>query len=138
MVPGLTSVSSGTGQSQIVIRGVNANRISHNSPQKRALAGLYIDETPISLTGFNPDLGIVDVERIEVLRGPQGTLYGASSMSGTIRIITKQPNTEGFSGRLSADTSFTRYGDMNYGFKGSANIPMSDRFAMRVSGYYLE
>ena len=138
MVPGLTSVSSGPGQTQIVIRGVNANRIAHNAPQKRALAGIYVDETPISLTGFNPDLGIVDIERIEVLRGPQGTLYGGSSMSGTIRIITKQPDTEKFTGRLSTDTSFTKDGDMNYGFKGSANIPISDRFAMRVSGYYME
>ena len=65
MVPGVTSVSSGTGQSQLVIRGVNSNRIIHTSTQKRSLAGLYIDEMPISLTGFNPDLGIMDVERIE-------------------------------------------------------------------------
>ena len=71
MVPGLTSVSSGSGQSQIVIRGVNSNRVTHTAAQTRSLAGLYIDEMPISLAGFNPDLGIIDVERIEVLKGPQ-------------------------------------------------------------------
>jgi outer membrane receptor for ferrienterochelin and colicin len=107
MVPGLTSVSSGTGQSQIVIRGVNSNRVIHTSTQTRSLAGLYLDEMPISLAGFNPDLGVVEVERIEVLRGPQGTLYGSSSMSGTIRIITKKPDTEEVSGSIGADTSFT-------------------------------
>ena len=135
MVPGLTSVSSGTGQSQIVIRGVNSSRIFHSTPQTRALAGLYIDDMPISLTGFNPDLGVVDMERIEVLRGPQGTLYGASSMSGTIRIITKKPDTEKVSGRISADVSDTKDGDQNYGFKGSVNIPVSDKIAIRAGAY---
>jgi len=138
MVPGLTSVSSGTGQSQIVIRGVNANRVTHTDSQARALAGLYIDEMPISITGFNPDLGIVGIERIEVLRGPQGTLYGASSMSGTIRVITKKPELEKVSGRVKADTSFTEEGDMNHGVKASVNLPMAERIAMRVSGYWSE
>ena len=135
MVPGLTSVSSGTGQSQIVIRGVNSNRVIHTSTQTRSLAGLYLDEMPISLAGFNPDLGVVDVERIEVLRGPQGTLYGSSSMSGTVRVITKKPDTEEVFGKIGADTSFTKDGDMNFGFKGSVNMPLSDKIAMSVSGY---
>jgi outer membrane receptor protein involved in Fe transport len=138
MVPGLTSVSSGTGQSQIVIRGVNANRVIHSSAQANSLAGMYLDEMPISLTGFNPDLGVVDVERVEVLRGPQGTLYGASSMSGTIRVITKQPDTEELSGRLSADTSWTKDGDMSHGLKGAINIPLNDQWAARASAYYMD
>ncbi len=138
LVPGLTAVSSGPGQAQIVIRGVNSTRVIHTSTQTRSLAGLYLDEMPISLAGFNPDLGVVDVERIEVLRGPQGTLYGSSSMSGTIRVITKQPDTEKFSGRVGADTSFTKHGDINFGFRGSANIPMSDRVAFRFSAYATE
>ena len=138
MVPGLTSVSSGSGQSQIVIRGVNANRVIHSSTQSNSLAGLYIDEMPVSLTGFNPDLGVVDIERIEVLRGPQGTLYGASSMSGTIRVITKKPETDEFFGRAGADTSWTEDGEMNYGFKGSVNIPLNEQWAARASGYYMD
>ncbi len=135
MVPGLTSVSSGTGQSQIVIRGVNSSRVIHSSAQIRALAGLYIDEMPISLAGFNPDLGVIDVERIEVLRGPQGTLYGASSMAGTIRVITKQPDTEEFSGSFGADTSWTKDGEMNWGVKGAINVPITENVAGRLSLY---
>lgn len=135
LVPGLTSVSSGPGQSQMVIRGVNAERIIHNQPQTRSLAGLYIDDMPISVAGFNPDLGIIDVERIEVLRGPQGTLYGSSSMAGTVRVITKRPNTEEVSGSVAADLSFTEDGDENWGLKGSVNVPLSDNMAMRASVY---
>ena len=136
MVPGLTSVSSGPGQSQIVIRGVNAVRIIHNAPQTRSLAGLYIDEMPISVAGYNPDLGVVDIERIEVLRGPQGTLYGASSMAGTIRVVTAKPDTEEFSGNFGANVSHTEDGDINHRVKGSVNVPFSDRVAMRLNAYH--
>jgi len=135
LVPGLTSVSSGTGQSQIVIRGVNSSRVTHQDPQTRALAGLYMDEMPISVTGFNPDLGVVDIERIEVLKGPQGTLYGASSMSGTVRIITKKPSTDELSGKVSADYSWTKSGDPSHGYSASLNLPVSDSVAMSVSAY---
>ena len=135
LVPGLTSVSSGPGQSQMVIRGLNAERIVHNQPQTRSLVGLYIDDMPISVAGFNPDLGVVDIERIEVLRGPQGTLYGSSSMAGTVRIITKRPDTEEVSGYVGSDVSWTKDGDMNWGLKGSVNIPFTDNIAMRASTY---
>lgn len=135
MVPGLTSVSSGPGQSQIVIRGVNAQRIIHNAPQTKSLAGLYIDEMPISVAGYNPDLGVVDIERIEVLRGPQGTLYGASSMSGTIRVVTAKPDTEAFSGHAGANVSHTKNGDINHRVKASVNVPLSDNVAMRLNAY---
>ena len=135
MVPGLTSVSSGPGQSQIVIRGVNAERIIHNAPQTRSLAGLYIDEMPISVAGYNPDLGIVDIERIEVLRGPQGTLYGASSISGTIRVVTAKPDTDAFSGHASANVSHTEDGDINHRVKTSVNVPLSGNVAMRFNAY---
>ena len=135
MAPGLTSVSSGPGQSQIVIRGVNSQRIIHSAPQTRSLAGLYIDEMPISVAGYNPDLGVVDIERIEVLRGPQGTLYGASSMSGTIRVVTAKPDTETFSGNASANVSHTKNGDINHRVKASVNVPFSDKVALRLNAY---
>lgn len=138
LVPGLTSVSSGTGQSQIVIRGVNSGRVDHQNVQSKSLAGLYIDDTPISLAGFNPDLGLLDIERIEVLRGPQGTLYGASSMSGTVRVITKRPDTESVFGKINASLSDTQDGGINYGVNGSVNIPVSDSVALTLSGYYTD
>lgn len=135
LVPGLTSVSSGTGQSQIVMRGVNSTRLGQKSPQDRALVGLYIDEMPISMPGFNPDLGIVDIERLEVLRGPQGTLYGSSAMAGTIRIITKAPSVEELTGMVSMDASTTKDGDPSYGLKFGINVPLSDKWAMQFSSY---
>ena len=138
LVPGLTSVSSGTGQSQIVIRGVNSGRVDHQSVQAKSLAGLYIDDTPISLAGFNPDLGLLDVERVEVLRGPQGTLYGASSMSGTVRVITRRPSTDSMFGKVLANVSNTQDGGLNYGVNGSINIPLSDSMALSVGAYYTD
>ncbi len=135
MVPGLTSVTSGPGQTQIVIRGVNANRIIHQAAQTRSLAGLYVDEMPISVAGFNPDLGVIDVERVEVLRGPQGTLYGGSSMAGTIRIITRKPELDEFSGKFNANYSDTKDGEDSYKINGGVNVPLTDTVAMRFSAY---
>jgi len=92
--------------------------------------GFYIDETPIP--AFDPKL--FDINRIEVLRGPQGTLYGASSMGGTIRILTNQPDAENFEGRVDATSSFTDEGGFNFGFNGMVNLPLiADKLALRVS-----
>ena len=135
MVPGLTTINSGPGQSQVIIRGINTGRITHNAFQTRSLAGYYLDDMPISVAAFNPDLGMVDIERVEVLKGPQGTLYGGSSMSGTIRVITKKPDTEKISAKVSADVSDTKGGGLNYGYRGSINLPLSDSWALKLSGY---
>ncbi len=92
--------------------------------------GFYINETPIP--AFDPKL--FDINRIEVLRGPQGTLYGASSMGGTIRILTNQPNAENFEGRVDATSSFTDEGGFNFGFNGMVNVPLAaDKLALRVA-----
>jgi outer membrane receptor protein involved in Fe transport len=98
--------------------------------------GFYIDETPVPET-MNPR--VLDVERIEVLRGPQGTLYGARSMGGTIRLISKQPSFDGFEGRAHAKLSTVRKGDINWSFDGAVNIPViEDKVAVRVLGYYAD
>lgn len=135
LVPGLTAVSSGTGQSQIVIRGINSQRIDHQAGQSRSLAGIYIDDMPISLAGFNPDLNLSGIERVEVLRGPQGTLYGASSMSGTVRIVTRMPDPDRFDGKIRYRVSFTEDGDPSYGLDGSFNLPVNDNMAATVSAW---
>jgi iron complex outermembrane recepter protein len=133
----LHAVNSGPGQSQIIMRGVNSGRVNHNQPQARSLVGLYIDETPVSDTGFNPDVDLFDIDRIEVLRGPQGTLYGASSMSGTIRLITVQPKLDEWGVRLEAGASLTHDGGANHTAKGMINLPIiEDVLAIRGSFNY--
>ncbi|MEM1396609.1 MAG: TonB-dependent receptor [Pseudomonadota bacterium] len=136
-VPGLTALSSGPGQTQFVIRGVNTGRIAHDNPEAQAAVGIYINEVPISTTGFNPDLNLFDLDRVEVLRGPQGTLFGASAMSGAIRLITNQPDPSGFEAKTQTTVSNTDQGGFNYGLKGMVNVPLvGDRLALRVVGYY--
>lgn len=115
--------SSSVSESQsIAIRGVSG----------RNTVGLYINETPLP-DSLNPR--IVDIERIEALRGPQGTLYGARSMGGTVRIITKEPNTETVEGAARARVSTVSEGGENYLLSGAINLPViEDVFAIRVSG----
>ncbi len=96
--------------------------------------GVYIDDTPIS---ESIDPRILDLDRIEVLRGPQGTLYGARSLGGTIRQITKKPNFEGTSSKFRASLSSTdESDDLNYLVSGTVNVPLSDRVAAKFSGFY--
>ncbi len=137
---GLVSVSfadRGPGQQLIAIRGVNSSTtiVNTDEPEAQAAVGVYIDETPVSLAGYNPDLKLFDVNRIEVLRGPQGTLYGAGSLSGTIRIITNSADTSAFQGKTSLTRSSTRGGGINYSVNGLVNVPLiEDKLALRVVG----
>src|SRR5580692_4433742 len=95
--------------------------------------GFYIDDIPV-LETLDPH--IVDVARIEVLRGPQGTLYGAESMGGTVRLITAQPNANAFSGQIHAGTSGTEHGSLNGLVEGDVNLPLIDNtLAVRASAY---
>ena len=116
-------------------------RFDSSSPSIRGVfgkdtTGFYIDDTPVNASMLPR---ISDVERVEVLRGPQGSLYGARSMGGTIRMITKQPDLSESFGQISADVSTVEDGDENYSVEGSYNIPIvEDVFALRVSGYYGE
>ena len=128
-VPGISfQAGAGPGLDNIEIRGVSSTSGS-------ATVGIYIDE--VSVTVKNTFDGAVqpklfDLDRIEVLRGPQGTLYGASSMGGTIRFITKQPNLNSFSASLSTDLSDTHHGGFNHDEYGILNVPVVDGvFALR-------
>lgn len=121
------------GEQTIIIRGVNfpSNRFQQST------VGVYIDELSLTQNGRNPDIDLMDVERVEVLRGPQGTLYGSSSMGGTIRYISKKPSADELTGYIEAGVEDTENGDLGYSVNGVANIPLiEDKLAMRVSGYY--
>jgi len=132
-VPGLSFVDRGSGRNKITLRGVSTGvDQNHQSP-----VGIYIDETPVSFPNNEPDLRLYDVERIEVLRGPQGTLYGAGSMGGTIRMITAKPKLDRIEASVSGSLSTTRHGDESVALNGMINVPLAtDKVAMRTVFYY--
>lgn len=100
--------------------------------------GIYIDETPIPTSGgLISDISLFDIERVEYLRGPQGTLFGEGSMAGTIRVITQAPDPEAFSGRLSVNVATTAESDeISRSANGSLNIPLASNAALRVGANY--
>jgi len=101
--------------------------------------GIYLDESVISLSLFTPDLDLFDLNRVETLRGPQGTLFGSGSVGGTIRYITNQPDLNEFSALLEVDVNTVTDGEEGGHFKGSVNIPIiEDKLALRLVGYHTE
>jgi len=123
--------SVGPGQNEFVARGV-AN-LGGREDGSGAM-GIYIDEAPISAAGPSiPEMALFDLERVEVLRGPQGTLFGEASMGGTLRLITNKPDTEEFYGRVAGSVSGTDGGGTNWGANGTFNMPLvGDKLAARV------
>src|SRR5262249_10281261 len=111
MVPGLSISEVEPGGTSIIFRGVASSGVQFGSVSS---SGLYLDEQAITQSGRNPDPRFIDIERIEALRGPQGTLYGASSQSGTLRVITNKPDKTGFSSWADAEFSKIRGGDFSH------------------------
>ena len=100
-VPGLYITDLGPGQSQVAIRGISAGQVVRDQAGVKESVGIYLDdESIVSLSLFTPDFDLFDLNRVETLRGPQGTLFGAGSSSGTLRYITAQPDLGEFAGSL--------------------------------------
>ncbi|HSA54382.1 MAG TPA: TonB-dependent receptor [Gemmatimonadaceae bacterium] len=135
-VAGFSVQNLGPGQSQVAIRGASAGQIARDQPGVKEQVGAYLDDSPISLSLFTPDLDLFDVSRVEVLRGPQGTLFGAGSLSGTVRYITNQPElgTHSTFGELGG--SYVDGGTGGAGVKIGTNVPLGDRTAARVIVYH--
>ncbi|HLY59023.1 MAG TPA: TonB-dependent receptor [Stellaceae bacterium] len=139
LAPGLNLQEQGPGMNEIQIRGLTNQGLDETDIQDRNLVSVYLDDTPISVQGNNPDLNVYDLERIEVLRGPQGTLYGAGAMAGTVRYITIKPDLNDYLGSVEATDSGTYRGGNNFSFRGMVNIPLvDDKLALRVNGYEAE
>lgn len=139
IAPSLTVVSSGPGENNLIVRGISSIAGS------AATVGYYIDDTPVSASSNAAllstrgviDPSVLDIARVEVLRGPQGTLYGSSSMGGTVRYITNQPKLNETSGKLAGEGSFTQRGGFNWNVNGVVNVPLAtDKAALRVAAYY--
>jgi outer membrane receptor protein involved in Fe transport len=136
-IPGLQFQDLGPGDKEYIIRGINGNGPS--------VVGSYFDEYVITASdqqdggGKNAPLELVDMERIEVLNGPQGTLYGANSMAGNIRFISRKPQAQEIDAFGEGDLSFTHEGGFNYSLSGMVNIPVgTDQLAVRLVGWYTD
>ncbi|MBD2843390.1 TonB-dependent receptor [Erythrobacter rubeus] len=139
LVAGLSIQNLGPGQSQVAIRGVSAGQIVRDQPGVKEQVGVYLDESVISLSLFTPDLDLFDLNRVETLRGPQGTLFGSGSIGGTIRYITNQPNLDTVEGMIEADLNLVDVDDIGYSLKGAVNVPLvEDVAAIRAVGYYTQ
>ncbi|MYM64499.1 TonB-dependent receptor [Pseudomaricurvus sp. HS19] len=137
-VAGLTIQNLGPGQSQVAIRGVSAGQIVRDQPGVKEQVGVYLDESVISLSLFTPDLDLFDLNRVETLRGPQGTLFGSGSMGGTVRYITNQPSFDGPEGMIEANLNTVTDGEEGGHLKGMYNLPLTETLALRVVGYTTE
>ena len=136
-VPSLAAYQNGPGRTRLYIRGIANGAGNDNDTQNQETVSIYLDEVPISLGAMNPEIGLFDIERVEVLRGPQGTLYGAGSMAGTIRQVSRKPNMSEVEGKFEAGVSSISHGSGGYTIKGLINAPVvEDQFAIRASAYY--
>ncbi|KAA5801633.1 TonB-dependent receptor plug domain-containing protein [Alkalicaulis satelles] len=137
-LPGITAGGSGPGQSTIYIRGLASTTPNLTVAGVAGLSpnvAFYLDEQPLAQPGRNLDVYAVDLERVEVLPGPQGTLYGASSQAGTVRLITNKPVLGEFQASSRFGVSFTQDGDMSNKAEGVVNLPFGDNFAVRLVAY---
>lgn len=135
-VAGLSVQNLGPGQSQVSVRGVSAGQVVRDQPGVKEQVGVYLDESVISLSLFTPDVDLYDLNRVETLRGPQGTLFGSGSVGGTIRYITNQPKIGVMEGSVEANLNLVDGDDIGGHLKGAVNIPMGDQAAIRAVGYY--
>ena len=135
-VAGLTIQNLGPGQSQVSVRGISAGQVVRDQPGVKEQVGVYLDESVISLSLFTPDIDLFDLNRVETLRGPQGTLFGSGSVGGTIRYITNQPEIGVTEGSAEANLNVIDGGNVGGHLKAAINVPLGENVAARVVGYY--
>ncbi|MEP1552370.1 TonB-dependent receptor [Paraglaciecola sp.] len=137
-LPNVVFQGTGPGQNEIYIRGAATSQSNIAVSSVQALqpsVAFYLDEQPVSMQGRNLDVYAADMERVEVLPGPQGTLFGASSQSGTVRMISKKPDHTGFSAGLDVNIGSTKGGEMSNSVEAYMNFTPTDELALRVVAY---
>jgi iron complex outermembrane receptor protein len=135
-IASFTVADLGPGQSQMAIRGISSGQVIRDQPGVKEQVGVYLDESPISVALFTPDLELFDLDRFEVLRGPQGTLFGAGSEAGTVRYITHQPDLGRFEAFTDASFDSVEYGGRGGMVRGAFNMPLGDTAAVRLVLYW--
>jgi iron complex outermembrane receptor protein len=138
-LPGVTAGGGGPGTNTIYIRGVASTTPNTTTSGVAGLApnvAFYLDEQPLTQPGRNLDVYAADLKRVEVLKGPQGTLFGASSQAGTVRLITNKPDPSAFDANVKMGAAYTEEGDPSYNLEGMVNMPVSDSFALRAVAYF--
>lgn len=138
-LPGVSAGGSGPGTSTIYIRGVASTTPTLSVAGVAGLSpnvSFYLDEQPLAQPGRNLDVYAADLERVEVLSGPQGTLFGASSQAGTVRLITNKPKIGVEEASFKAGTSFTKGGEASYNVEAVYNAPIAENTALRAVVYY--
>ena len=134
-IVGLSVQNLGPGQSQVAIRGVSAGQIVRDQPGVKEQVGVYLDESVVSLSLFTPDFDLYDLNRVETLRGPQGTLFGAGSIGGTVRYITNSPAVGEREGSIELDLNTLDDGSTGGHAKGMINVSLSNNAAVRLVSY---
>ncbi|MGQ0383316.1 MAG: TonB-dependent receptor [Gammaproteobacteria bacterium] len=133
-LPSVSYQTLGPGLAFVYMRGVSSGGDGNHSGPLPSV-GVYLDEQPITTITGALDLHLYDIARVEALAGPQGTLYGASSQAGTIRIITNKPDPAGFSASYGLEGNTVADGDIGYLFEGHVNAPLGDNAAIRLVGW---
>src|SRR6056297_914848 len=135
-IPSLALARREPAGNSVVFRGVAASGIQFGTNPS---SGIYLDEQPITAAGLNPDPRLVDIQRVEALSGPQGTLFGDASQSGTLRIITNKPDPTAFDAWVELEANQVSDGDAGYDVSGMLNVPLAeDRLALRLVGFTAE
>lgn len=133
LVAGMTVTNLGSGRNKILLRGMSDGAFTGLT---QSTVAIYLDLAPITYSAPDPDLKLVDIDRVEVLRGPQGTLYGTGPIGGVVRIVTHRPNLDALSLDVSATQSATHSGGQNSDYSATANLPLlAGRLALRGSLY---
>jgi len=135
-IAGLTVNRRQPGGTNVIMRGCAVASVSFGGS---STTSIYLDEQPITVSGFNPDPRLVDISRVEALSGPQGTLFGDAAQCGTLRIITNKPDSSGFSGFVDLTGNTVHKGDLGYDINGMVNIPLvEDKLALRLVGFHVK
>lgn len=120
-IPGVTVTNLGSGRNKIFIRGLSDGSFTGRT---RSTVGLYLDDVPITYDAPDPDLRLSDISQVEVLRGPQGSLYGSGSISGIVKIVTNRPDPKAYAANLELDGARTLHGSESGGYEAMVNLPL--------------
>jgi outer membrane receptor protein involved in Fe transport len=130
---GVLATNLGPGRNKLLLRGLSDGAYTGRA---RSIVATYLDDIPVNYNAPDPDFRLVDAERVEVARGPQGALYGAGSISGIYRIVSRKPDLSDLSAEVRATGAVTRGGDASHAVEGYVNVPLfGDMLGVRVSGY---